>query len=531
MNSIKSQPFTSGSSKALVYILALLVFVAAAITIYPYYQYRIISDDFSYFAITRRYLNGDWATAINAYWSPLNIWLLVILVKCSNWPLEFAAYVLNCISFSFFLLLNIKLFIHLIDSKFEVYGAALCMALFWALNIPVTHFADALNGFLLVGCLLILIRKDFLQRPVLWILFGWLSAVAYFSKAYSFYILPLTATVLVFVFLKKQGLFTLRKWLGILLVTTGSMILFALPWLLLIHNKYGIWVASTAGAINTSWAIKGYIYFSDQYSVIVPPAYTGGLSCWEDMWINRGGMLSPFSSPTLFLKQILRIGNNTLKWFEVMAEFSPFYFPIWLLSVFYLLRKKIKDYDWNRSAVMISFILFPIGYFTLSFGIRYLWFTGPLVMVTGLFFFRQYLLPVLKHKAYKIFLLVYFISWLPGTLQEVKTNFNVGKEEYFIAKKLVRMNLAGSFIANNYDYQKHFRISWYSNSPFYIHFGSKWTTDELIAEARKQKVEYYYYFYNGANDDYLLKDANGNSYPEMTSGKIPGLKIFRLSPN
>lgn len=515
--------------KPLFYVLPLLLFALATTVLYPYYQYRIVSDDISYLTIAQRYLAGDYQQAINAYWSPLNIWLLVLLVKASGWPLLFASYVLNCLSFSLLLLACIRLASRFIANRFELMGTGMTLALFWAANIPVTHFADALNSFLLLACLLLLLHRNFVHRPVLWILFGMLSAVAYFSKAYAFYILPLTTAILVFVFLKNQQAFTVKKWLLVCVTTTVTMILCCLPWIMMLHGKYGFWGVSSAGGINTNWAIRGTIYFNDAYRVIVPPAYANGLSCWEDPYINKGTMLSAFGSPSLFLKQLFRVSMNVLQWFKVIAEFSPMYFPVWLFSLLYLLRRKITAYDRNRAALMLCVLVFPVGYLMLSFGTRYLWFTVPLVMITGLCFFRQYLMPVLRPGIYKIFVILYLVSWLPGAVQEMKVTLNEGRDDAETAKQLQDQHIKGSFIGNRYeDYQHHFRVSWFSGNPYYMYFGNHWSTAQLVTAAKQLHVKYYFYYYDGANDDYVLHDENGRPLPEVAAGTIKGIKVFQL---
>jgi 4-amino-4-deoxy-L-arabinose transferase-like glycosyltransferase len=527
-------PFSSTPRKYSGFLLfagPVCLFFLAAWTLYPFYQYRIVSDDISYLAIARRYLQGDYAQAVNGYWSPLNIWLLALLVKCSGWNLLTAAYWLNCLSFSGIIILTIKLFKKFTESYFELTVFGLFAALFWAANIPVTHFADALNTCLLLGCLLLLLRKDFLQHKKWWFIYGLLSATAYFSKAYSFYIIPLSTAVILWARLKQQDTFSFKKWLLVLGCTTGSMLLCSLPWLWLLHEKYGQWMISSAGVINTNWAIKGYMYFSKDHPVIVPPAYPDGLSCWEDPWLGRGEKLSPFGSGALLVKQLFRIAMNVLQWFKVMAEFSPFYFPVWLFGLLYLLRRKVSSWEPARATVILAFLLFPAGYFTLSFGTRYLWFTVPLVMITGLQLFRQYLLPVLQPGLYRFFVLFYMASWLPGAVFELKASFNEGKNDFTVAARLTAMNIKGSFITSDYaGYQHHFRISWFSNNPYYMHFGDNWNTATLVNEARKLGVKYYYYFYQGADNDYLLQDDAGRPYPEVTGGRIEGLKVFQLQP-
>src|SRR6201999_3176178 len=136
------------------------------------------------------------------------------------------------------------------------------------------------NCALLLVCFDIITRKNFVSQPLLWIFWGFVAAIAYFSKAYSFYILPLTLALALFILLKQENRLYFKNWIIIFVVAVGCMILFSFPWLYLLHQKYGIWTASTAGGVNTNWAIESHIYFGDDYSVIVPPAYPNGLSCW-----------------------------------------------------------------------------------------------------------------------------------------------------------------------------------------------------------------------------------------------------------
>jgi len=522
-----SNPVLSSAVKF--YIVPLLLFAILATGIYPFYQYRIVSDDFSYLEIAQRYLNGDYKTAINGYWSPLNIWILVLWVKLTGMSLLPASYVINCISFAGLIAMVIRLSGRFISGTFEKMGLGICLAFFCALNVPVTHFADAMNCTLLLICFDIITSRNFLSKPLLWVLWGFMAAIAYFSKAYSFYVLPLTLALALCILLKKEHRLHFKTWARIFFVSVGCMILFSFPWICMLHQKYGLWAVSTAGGVNTNWAISSHIYFGDAYSVIVPPAYPDGLSCWEDPFLHQGKMLSPFGSVHLLLKQVFRMFMNALNWFRVIESFSPLYFPVWLAGLIFLFRQKAKDMESKWSVLIMAFLIFPAGYLTLSFGTRYLWFTVPLVMLLGLYFSGRYLSSYLKPVYYKIFLILYFISWLPGSLQDMKLMFNEGKNEYETAQTIRTLNVHGSFISNIYDnYQTGFRLSYFTRNPFYMHFGDNWTTKELLQEARRQNVQYYYYFYQGANDTYQLLNENGNPYPEVSEGKLEGLKIFKL---
>ncbi len=51
--------------------------------IYPHYQYYIDPDGTAYLTIAQRYANGDYAQAINGYWSPWACWLTALLYHTS----------------------------------------------------------------------------------------------------------------------------------------------------------------------------------------------------------------------------------------------------------------------------------------------------------------------------------------------------------------------------------------------------------------------------------------------------------------
>jgi hypothetical protein len=61
-----------------------------------------------------------------------------------------------------------------------------------------------------------------------------------------------------------------------------------------------------------------------------------------------------------------------------------------------------------------------------------------------------------------------------------------------------------------------------------MYFGNKWSTQQLVSEAKKQNVKYYFYFYEGTNNDYVLTDEHGKAFTEVAPGKISGVKVFQL---
>jgi hypothetical protein len=67
-----------------------------------YTRHRILTDSISYLEIAQHYANGDWPTALNAYWSPLYSWViagyLAVLQPSPYWQVS-ALHVVNFLAF------------------------------------------------------------------------------------------------------------------------------------------------------------------------------------------------------------------------------------------------------------------------------------------------------------------------------------------------------------------------------------------------------------------------------------------------
>src|SRR5690606_31800021 len=67
--------------------LVALAYLAFAIHHFAAHRYQINPDGVGYISVAQKYLRGEWADAVNAYWSPLYSWLLVPLLAVGIEPL------------------------------------------------------------------------------------------------------------------------------------------------------------------------------------------------------------------------------------------------------------------------------------------------------------------------------------------------------------------------------------------------------------------------------------------------------------
>ncbi len=501
--------------------------------LWPLFRYYIDPDAISYLNITAQYIKGDYTHAINAFWSPMGCWLTALLVKVTAWPLFAAAIIVNTVPAAGMVLAGQILFRKFRHDNWEGWCFGLMSAGFWTYTVYFQSFTDIWQFFFLTLGLLILLRKGFTRKPGLWLLLGCLGALAYFGKAYSFYFFPLMILLVTAIRLKAEGQFSWKKLALICLLSIGIMMLAISPWLYLIHAKYDTWTSSTAGKLNMSWWLVGTQEFRQGISVLVPPPYEGSLYYFEDPYLAQGPIAHFWDSPRMLGKQLARIAFNGIGWVSSANRISAFYFGTWVLCILFLLRKgQLLFKRQPERIVLLVFLIFPLPYWLLTFdGGRYLWFTIPLCSILALLLADAFLFPRLSLKLKKGFIAVFFLSFLVTPISDMKGMLHIGRAEYETAGQLAQCGIKGSFVSNR-SYADGagtmIRIAWFSQNPWYCHTLNQHTTAELLADAARYKVKYYFYFYEGAGDDYLFKDAAGIVQPDLTKGSIPGLKVYRI---
>ena len=110
--------------------------------------------------------------------------------------------------------------------------------------------------------------------------------------------------------------------------------------------------------------------------------------------------------------------------------------------------------------------------------------------------------------------------------------FQAGDDEYKMAQQLQKSGITGGTFASNRSYADGaaniIRVAWFSKNAWYCHTLNKFSTEEILRDAERYRVKYYFYFYNGAGNDYQFKDLNGTYLPDITNGTIEGLKVYQI---
>ncbi len=502
-------------------------FVSAALMclllwfIYPHYQYYIDPDGTAYLTISQRYASGDYMRAINGYWSPWGCWLTAILIRFGMEAVS-ASVVINVMGGVGFLWVAQSLFLRFdVIGKMQwlmsaALGAFLCYAVFHQ------SFDDLWECFFLLGCLRLMLSGNFLQRPALWVLTGVLGTLAYFAKAYSFPFFMLNTVVCVQLLAKGNRML----WVRISATAIGVMAVCSMPWIWILHSKYGIWTTSTSGTLNTSWYLVGHPQWKEGLGQLLPPVYGDSPNYWEDPWAANGATPHFWNSFSLFGLQILRVGLNCWKFLVSLFQLSIFFPSVFLFAVLSLFHKKFKAlFSPDLRIAVVSFLLFPAGYFLVNFEPRYLWYMLPLGMIMATVIYSRYL-TTNKH----VFFLAIFVgSFIFFPVAGMNGMYDEGKREYQMAQELKRCGIKGPFtsIVNpGTENQRALRLAYFSGNPFYSIPLPGISADDLAKEVRRYHIRYFFVF--GERSGQQAKELSSLHLSEIVGCNIPGLKIYAI---
>ncbi len=506
-------------------MLAVILLVAAVAALFPYCRYYVDPDATAYLTIAKRYAAGDYAKAINGYWSPLSCWLTAFFIKCGYEPIT-AAIIVNAAAGIGWLFITNSFFQKFKIERNIIPWLNLSLVAFLSYAIYAQSFADLWECFLLLGCLRILISSNFKDKPVLWILYGVGGTLAYFAKAYSFPFFILN-TIVCGHFIANDDK---KLWLKISVVSISVMIAGALPWIYLLHGKYGIWTTSTAGSLNMSWYLAGHPYFKEGVHALLPPPYTNSPYYWEDPYIINGSLPHAWDSLALFKRQILRLGYNVFLLFKSMSLLSFLFIPVWYFTILTVFSKRLRDhFPGAIKIVAISFLLFPLGFLPINYEPRYIWYMLPLGMLLGALVLR-YLFPAQNRSRRQVIILVFCLSFALYPVADLQL-ITQGKAEHDMAVELKTMGITGSFASNSgrqLAYQRDERLAYFAGITYYpcVQRGGPMPA-ELIPEMKRYGVRYYFYHYGDLevyNSE--IPDSIMKYYTEISNDQIRGLKIF-----
>lgn len=341
-----------------------LLFVAATAIAWSMFGHYFVSDAIAQLAITEHIRNGEWALAVNGYWSPLASWLLVPF----SWlPLEGmdTFRLMNLVLAGVCLHFSVKLLKRLMPSAIMAYFAACAVAAilpFWALYYLT---ADMLFLAVLLWYMHLHVSGKFYERPVV---AGISGVLLYLAKAYGLYFFIAHSLLMLLLVERKK-----RKQY---LLSLGKAFLLFLPacalWIGMLSSRYGHFTLSESARYNSTIAAnRPLVHPCDTLGLIAPqPGYR--YSAWEDMTRHVS-----INKPAAALPVAQRLKENASAFISLLNKIPRY--GIWIAAV---LLAALMIFKWPSKQLIIplaTLCIFSGGYVLLFVEERYLIFPALLL--------------------------------------------------------------------------------------------------------------------------------------------------------
>lgn len=497
-------------------LLVLAVYATCFALLYPHYQYIFDDDGIGYLSVTKHLANGDFYNGTNGFWSPLHSWLVVPLYKAGlN---EFFAFRLS----NGLIGLGILLVMNRLCRKLSIDGGLRTATLLVCIPIILSFaFQDLAADILLVLCLLIytdlITEKDFFENRWKNILCGIIGCLSYLAKTYAFPFFMIHFAAIQFIHYRQSTLLQ-RKTLLLrnLVLGVTSCLLLALPWIIILYNKYHVLTFGLASKINYM-----SVLFPAQSPakdlIIVPPA---PLSCfWENPYyqvlaLERTTYPSMLSLQ-VFIKQIRILLNTFMVALQNFHTLSFLSTAIIGIQAFLLLKRR------NTALTSIFFVItiLPLGYLLIHIETRFIWVTAFLLLISGIVLMKELLSYV---RFTKLVLVVcwsiFFGSFLIYPVNYLKDSAGAGKSLFILADELKAKSVKGRFLSDINGFSLTRRLAYLTGSTECIQTTNNYTYDQLLAAARATGIDYFFYQYNFP---YELEAFKSSAFYKGAVGEIP----------
>lgn len=504
---------------------SLAVFYIGIVVLFPHYQYYIDPDGTSYLTISRRYAEGDLSRAVNGYWSPLSCWLTAGLARVGM-SLVAASVFVNSIAGVLWLIIFDNFLNYFKINKIIKSVLLFTLIVFLFFAVFWQTFDDLWECAFLLMSLRIMLMPQYSENVKLWLLNGLVGALAYFAKAYAFPFFLLNTTCCSYIIAQGKR----SQWVMSLVFVFSAFFAVSAPWIILLHEKYNIWTTSTAGNLNMSWYLVGHPEWKQGIIHLIPPVYPDSPYYWEDPYIANGDMPHFWNSLQLAGMQILRLGQNVLKFIVSISQLSVFLFVI----IVYFIKKIKNNNDFLRNVtgewvLITSILIFPLGYALINFESRYLWF----LLLPGLSLLAQTLQENTwkKYCSVPVGLMLISVSCLVYPAYGLMKMYHEGKKEFELGMEIKRAGINGSFTSNAHP-RIAGRLAYFSdaNYCYNIDLTRKKTAesdstmfDAMISDAARLGVQYYFRYTDSADDGY-----RNFALPQNGVFSLSGIRLNRI---
>ena len=523
-------------------IILLVLYCSIGLLIMPYYRHTVSPDGVTYFSITKKYLQGEFSSAVNGYWGPLISWLLIpffVMGIPSVLSAKILFFIVGFITLIGTWKLSVK-FPMLPFVRFLVNLSLIPLILTWAY---ITVKPDLILACVFLFYLLIVLDEKYRSKKYFGIYAGVFATLAYFCKLYGFYIILLHFFIFNFLFFvsAKSKKIVVFNFIAALL----TLFILSAPWIYLISVKYNKFTPGTTGSVNYAFFLSPDAPESENmklpvyYKGFLKPYDTCSLSAWDDptyIDVSDPVSIETYSGLMVYINRM----HQCLQ--KVDAIYNYFFFlgtvVFWAYVVLCILpiKKIAKSYDFY---LLLTFILYPAGYYSVGVCERFIIINlYILIIMAGRLFSLVMNQPFMTRarsvSAYLIFIIILVygpISIKINTLHRFK---NSGRYLYRLAEHIKSLTDFKGRVASNENWYQSIILSYYLDQVYHGAYYRDTGVEEMTKDILDADIDYYFVWASPPPKNKAKKMRKFARYsflsrfPELTKGKTRALKVYDL---
>jgi hypothetical protein len=510
----------AGAARAVRLRMILGVYALAAVWAVAAYRFQINPDAVSYISVAREYIHGDFATAVNAYWSPLYSWLLVPLLIAGLPPLLAAQILgaligLGTLAAAWRLAENLGLS----GRGRNVACAALIPIVLYLAASAVTP--DLLSTTLVLVYLAHVTRPDYPESRFSGVLAGTWGALGYLSKAY---VMPffLTHFLLTSALAFRSQRIARRPIARHALAGLLTFTLIAGAWCALLTHKYGRPMTGSAGAYNHAYNGPTHPDYPMHTLGFLPPSNHAAVSAWEDPTYHDMPAWSPFASRANLVHQLHLIARNLketlgiLQWYSILS--------IAIIAAACLCAAGTADPRPRRPVLLLvlAVAIYPLGYLLLHVEPRFLSQMAVILLLLGVFVIDAALADRLSPRRRRIALAVLCASFIFRPTYELIRDRGAGRNAWQRASQLRDLVPPGSRIASDAHWKDTLFIAFHRDLAYYGESRPNSSPADVEADLKRYHIQFFIVW----NDPQRFPFTQ--TWPELSHGQAAGLKLYEV---
>jgi hypothetical protein len=477
----------------------------------PRFWYDFGPDFVSYVSIARHYQDGDWANAVNTWWSPLYSWLLAIMLKIFPDPLLANKLLQLLFALAGWYAFRSLLRFHLNDKK-SILTECLLFAsvpfwVYWALRSDTPDLLSAVLLLCFLGCVLRLHTHTQLR---LLVLTGVCAALAYLAKAFNFYVVVAVSLLIV-----CRALWVTKKRAAIFRNSIRIMAVFVCMCFL--------WMLAMFGR-NKKWQVSG-IAMHTPCAAMLLDSMTRPVEVYDcaGLQLQAGNRISNWETPAVYgstgftpylrTHGVARVANNLRLYF---TQFSSTY--LWLLlAVLLLLVGGSLRLWWLYGAFLGVYVG---GYALFHLEARFFIVTGALQMLLVIVLLNNLLQPHLAAKAFQwlavLAVCFLFARWPMAKLFHFNRNTLPAQMAHWVNdnKNIIEPARQGNLAADAGLFEEGLYVAFFTEMRFYGALQKRFSDDMQTATFQfdHQKIGWFLEKLPGSNR-YIMRPAKVMAYP------------------